>query len=359
MSNKEKKSLKELAWDVTEEEYRADPAFSYSTLSRFQREGFRKLDSLFDRISTPSLTFGSMVDTLITDSQQAFSDKFMVCQFLELSDSLKAITQSLFELRDENGNRYSSLDKFDDGTISAMAVANSYYTADKYASYRVKSVREKCSYYYDLLMMSEGKHVVSQEDYNDAMACASELKSNPVTKEYFSANPFDTDKEYLFQTKFKFEYEGIRYRVMPDLLVVNHKDKTIIPVDLKTTGHPEEEFQESFYKWRYMIQAQLYTACLQSVIKDDPYFEDFKICDYEFAVINRKTLAPLVWVYPDNFSNIETVTPEGEVIPNWRELGKTLKIYLDRKEKEGTVKYSEEMLDWGCKPVIKSCFNLK
>ena len=39
-----KKSLKDIAWNVTEEEYRADHAYSYSTLAKFDREGFEKLD---------------------------------------------------------------------------------------------------------------------------------------------------------------------------------------------------------------------------------------------------------------------------------------------------------------------------
>ena len=33
------KSIKELSWNVTEEEYRKDPAISYSTLSRFEKDG--------------------------------------------------------------------------------------------------------------------------------------------------------------------------------------------------------------------------------------------------------------------------------------------------------------------------------
>ena len=33
------KSIKDLAWNVSEEEYRADSAVSYSTLSQFDREG--------------------------------------------------------------------------------------------------------------------------------------------------------------------------------------------------------------------------------------------------------------------------------------------------------------------------------
>ena len=64
------KSIKELAWSVDEPTYRADSAISYSTLSRFEREGWRKLSSLFDKIETPSLTFGSAVDTKLTDGMR-------------------------------------------------------------------------------------------------------------------------------------------------------------------------------------------------------------------------------------------------------------------------------------------------
>ena len=34
------KSIRDIAWNVSEEEYRADTAISYSTLSRFEREGW-------------------------------------------------------------------------------------------------------------------------------------------------------------------------------------------------------------------------------------------------------------------------------------------------------------------------------
>ena len=43
------KSLKDISWQVTEEEYRADSAYSYSTLAKFEREGFDKLETLFDK----------------------------------------------------------------------------------------------------------------------------------------------------------------------------------------------------------------------------------------------------------------------------------------------------------------------
>lgn len=47
------KSLKEISWDVDEATYRADPALSYSTIARYEREGFNNLDKLFDKLDTP------------------------------------------------------------------------------------------------------------------------------------------------------------------------------------------------------------------------------------------------------------------------------------------------------------------
>ena len=46
----ERKSLYDLSWKVSEEEYRADPAYSYSTIARFNREGFDNLDKLYDKV---------------------------------------------------------------------------------------------------------------------------------------------------------------------------------------------------------------------------------------------------------------------------------------------------------------------
>ena len=48
------KSLKDISWLVTEETYRADKALSYSTISKFKREGFEHLDTLFDKVESSS-----------------------------------------------------------------------------------------------------------------------------------------------------------------------------------------------------------------------------------------------------------------------------------------------------------------
>ena len=76
------KSLYDISWQVTEEEYRADKALSYSTLAKFKRSGFNGLNNLFDKVETPSLTFGSAVDSIITGGEEEFNERFFVAKFL-------------------------------------------------------------------------------------------------------------------------------------------------------------------------------------------------------------------------------------------------------------------------------------
>lgn len=91
------KELKDISWQVDESTYRADPALSYSTLAKFEREGFNKLDHLFDHISTQSLLEGSMVDCLITGSQEEFDNLYYVADFPSIGDKEQLVAKMLYE----------------------------------------------------------------------------------------------------------------------------------------------------------------------------------------------------------------------------------------------------------------------
>jgi hypothetical protein len=91
------KSLYDISWKCSEPEYRADPALSYSTLAKFERKGrFNALPTLFDKDSSPSLTFGSLVDCLLTGSKEEFDAQFLVAEFPKISDNIQLIAQTLF-----------------------------------------------------------------------------------------------------------------------------------------------------------------------------------------------------------------------------------------------------------------------
>jgi hypothetical protein len=46
------------------------------------------------------------------------------------------------------------------------------------------------------------------------------------------------------------------------------------------------------------IQAKLYWAIIRQNMDKDEYYKDFTLLDYDFIVVNRRTLTPLVWNCP-------------------------------------------------------------
>lgn len=318
------KELKDISWNVTEEEYRADHALSYSTLSRFKREGFDGLDKLFEKIETPSLTFGSIVDALITGGMEEYEQRFIVIPDYGISDSLRIIIKNLYDVYKDY---YSTLNDIPDTIVSDVAINCGYYTDAKYYNVRVKKVKE-CGPYYDILKSAEGKIPISRQQYEDAMECVRILKTSPSSKDIFDDDT-DTVKHY-YQLKFKGKYNDIPLRGMLDLVIVDYENKVIYPYDLKTSGHPEHQFYKSFVQWNYSIQSQLYYELIRQNIEKDDYFKDFKIADYRFIVISNGTKTPLVW----EFKGTKAVTDceYGDFkMPNWRKLATELWYYLSEK----------------------------
>lgn len=242
------KELKDISWLVTEEEYRKDPAYSYSTIARFNREGFDKLDKLFDKVESPSLTFGSIVDTLLTDGEEEFNNRFVVAELPEMSDTLVQIAKTLFA---QYGSKINDLNNLTDDIIATVGEECGYYKGSKYKSYRIKMIRENCSEYYRLLFTIGNKTLITTKEYTDASDCVNLLKTSDNTAEFFNNNPFDKDTVNYYQLKFKGEYEGINLRCMADVIRVDYKNKVITPIDLKTSYKSEWNFHKSFIEWCY------------------------------------------------------------------------------------------------------------
>ena len=317
------KSLKDISWDVTEDQYRADLALSYSTLSRFNREGFDNLAHLFDKTESPSLLFGSVVDTLLTGTKEEFEERFFVADFPELPDKQREIVEGIFHAAKPG----ESWDKVMDAVILEYLLANNYQPNWKVET-RIKVIREAGREYYDLLTLADGKTVISQKLYQDALDCVETLRKSESTKWYFEAdNPFNKNIERLYQLKFKGSYEGINLRCMADLIIVDHEKKIVYPCDLKTSFKPEWRFYKSFMEWGYWIQAQLYWYLIRQAMDEDEYFKDFKLADYRFIVISNRTRKPLVWEFPQTQTITDLKLGEHK-LRNWRGIAKELNTYL-------------------------------
>ncbi len=286
------KTLKDISWDVTEEVYRKDKALSYSTLAKYEREGFNNLEHLFDKVTSPSLLFGSCVDTLITGSQEDFDSLYVVVEnFLIPSDTLALITKVIW---DRYHTRYESLTDIGDASL-LLPIEEIPWNNHWLPKTRAAKIRSECNGYYKLLFTCENKTIISKTLYNEVLATVEALKTSEATKNYFATdNPFDNIKRY-YQLKFKATFNNINYRCMADLIIVIPNQKLVVPVDLKTSSHTEWDFYKSFIDWRYDIQSRLYWRIIRANMDRDPYFKDFELANYKFIVANRKTLKPLVW----------------------------------------------------------------
>ena len=323
----QRKSLKDVSWNVSEQEYRLDSALSYSVLSKYERGGFNSLSTLFDKVESPSLLFGSLVDTLITGTPEEFDSRFFVCDFPDIPDSIITIVKALYGAY---SNKFNDLNNIAVSDIIAMADYYKYQSNWKPET-RAKVIKEKGEEYYNLLFLAGDKTIVSTNDYNDAVDAYHALKDSEATKFYFmSDNPFD-GIERCYQLKFKATLNNVDYKCMFDLILTDTKNKTIQPVDLKTSFKKEYDFYKSFIEWSYNIQCRLYVRILEEVIKKDEYFKDFKILPYKDIVVCRTSLTPLVWDFEDTFVKGELVYGKNKqiVLRDPQTIGEELKYYLD------------------------------
>ena len=207
------KKLSDIALNITEEEYRADPALSYSTLSRFDREGFANIDKLFDKQETPSLLLGSIVDTIITDGEDEFNNRFIVAEYPSIPDSIIQIIKELFNTYKDTCSNINLISN--DAIISIAAQYN--YQNNWKPETRAKVIKEKGFEYYNLLFISQDKTFVSQVMYNDALRMVDALRTSEATKWYFADNnPFEPEIERYYQLKFKATLNNVDYRIMAD-----------------------------------------------------------------------------------------------------------------------------------------------
>lgn len=319
------KELKDISWLVDEPTYRADLALSYSTLAKYEREGFDKLDHLFDHISTPSLVEGSAVDAIITGGANEFNANFIVLD-INITDGGKDTCSQLLQM----GLPFEDFAEIPEDIVSQAAKASGFWQADKWDKIRYKKVLEtgNIAEYYNAMRHND-KIILDTKTFESVLAMVRALRESPSTAGYFADNDELSPIRRYYQLKFKARFGNVNYRCMMDLAIVDYEKKEIIPCDLKTSGHSEWQFENSFMQWMYPIQARLYAAILKANLDKDPYFKDFKMLNYRFIVVNKKTLTPLVWEFPLTYVVGDLVNEEGFVFRHPFTIGEELQGYLN------------------------------
>ena len=327
--------LNNISWKVPESEYRQSMALSYSKIAKYSREGYR---TLFDetKIDTDSLRFGSLVDCLLTEPE-TFESRFIV---VEMTVPTEAIVNIVTQIYNSLETKIPNMYEIPRNYIFKYIVENNYY-ANWREDTRINKIIEEGVTYFKSLFDKGDKTAVTKEEYLDATACVEELKNNEYTAELVN-DKGDINIEHLYQQKFILE-EPYFVRCMFDKLIVNHNEKTIQPIDYKTTHANEEDFKSSFMTWGYHIQANLYSYILEEICKKDEYFSQFTILPFKFIVINRFSRSPIVWEFqPSNelllLGDAIQISDYGKAIKSWFELYNEIQYYYATRD----IRYSKE-----------------
>lgn len=319
------KELKDIAWNVPESEYRAAPELSQSTLGTYEKLGFNGLDRLFDRKETPSLTFGSCVDSIITGGEDEFNERFVVLDINITEGGINTVNKLI-----SMNLPFDSFEEIPEVVVSNAAKEVGFWQADKWDKKRYSEVLKtgNVAEYYAVSRQSD-KTIIDAQTFQDVLSSVQALRESPATSGYFADNDALSSIRRYYQLKFKHYHEGVGYRGMMDLLVVDYEKKIIYPCDLKTSSGCEWDFPEHFLQWGYNWQARLYWRLIRANLDKDPYFKDFELKNFKFIVVNRKTLTPLVWEFPLTQAYGTLVDDKGNEYRDPYEIGKELQAYLN------------------------------
>tara|TARA_R110002051_G_scaffold325794_1_gene431372 strand:+ start:7760 stop:8806 length:1047 start_codon:yes stop_codon:yes gene_type:complete len=125
--------------------------------------------------------------------------------------------------------------------------------------------------YIQFLRTNKDKQVVSVEEYEQARKMADMLIHGEFTAKYFKQS--DEMMEVHNQLKIEWEYEVTdtsgnafalyRCKSILDKVIIDHLNKTILPIDIKSTGKSVYDFENSFKRFGYFRQASFYTTAIR------------------------------------------------------------------------------------------------
>ena len=136
--------------------------------------------------------------------------------------------------------------------------------------------------------------VKSAEEYLTVRNIVASIKNHKFTKEYF--RKAGSELEIVYQLPIFFNHKTLDCKALLDMVIFNHSDKTIQPIDIKTTSGRTVHFPTSFRKYRYDIQAAWYTLALEYYKNNNIFYSDYKVLPFKFIVESTTDIGrPLVF----------------------------------------------------------------
>lgn len=262
---------------ITEKEYRALDAVSYSFLKEIATSGPSIIQYGFERKHTDGLSLGSLVDKYISDNTYDYNDDFIISDTgLDLSGTTNSskIIKYLYKNPDYPTN---------DDSLVDLAINMDMWTNIKAREDIAKKIlTPSFNDQFNLLnQIKDNKMVLSVKDYETAMNMVFTLRTHDFSKEYFNE---DYSSTHISQVPILFEINEVPCKSLLDRIIINNEEKTIQGIDLKTGE--EKSFLPNFERYKYYLQAAMYSLALDQ-FKMQYGLDDYEILPFKFVYISK------------------------------------------------------------------------
>lgn len=264
---------------------------SFSKLSLLDRSPylFYKRYILKEDIKEESdgLNIGSAVDCLLFTPDE-FYNRFSICTKSSPTGQLENFVKKLIELQRNDEEAYNIAYEY-------TKSENGGKLRDTIEKFIERFEKEAKPYYLEKIN-SVDKIILSFEDFLKVQQSVNILKTNSFTSKYLSDTVLP-NIERFYQVSDIFSIKDIQIKVILDTIIVDHENKTIQPLDIKTTSYSVYSFKKSIIKYRYDLQAAIYSLYIKHKFSEINHIKDYTILPFKFIVINPDYPDnPLIWV---------------------------------------------------------------
>jgi len=253
-------------------------SLSYSRISDFDRNGPRALNTRTE-VSGEGVKIGSVTDDWLFD-QEHFEDKY----FIYDGEKPTATLGKLVDIILLNYNELPSKE-----TILRIIEINEFWKRSKEETILSYFDIPEFWEYLNAQYLSKTKTLITGSELELGKELASILQTHEFSKHIFNNN-----LTRLNQYKFEFIYKKIKFRGIIDMVLIDHENKTVQLIDLKTGQDNAENFMNSFIKYRYYFQESLYMKSFDTICKDLE-LEGYTLLPFQFLYIGRKQKLPLIY----------------------------------------------------------------
>lgn len=260
--------------------YREHRAASQSLLKAL--EGHPKYAKYSGGKKSKSLDIGSIVDTMLTNEAE-FKELYEIYYSEMPTAKMKEFADAYVSLALSNRHNQVPINHIET-VLTARTMIN--YDGRLGTPKILEKFDNDCYDYVNFVIDHPDKLVIGTEDFVNCTILADSAREK--YPDWF----YPTDYvEILFQKELYFEYSDslngepftVELKALPDIIRINHIDKTIEIADVKTFA---DDFVDNYWKYKYYYQAEFYLYAIIHYLNELNIPDDYTVKDFWFIAID-------------------------------------------------------------------------